>query len=79
VIFGVKSGTGTGFFPCVLHVPPVSIMAPLLHLHLQLDVAFQDKQAKHGNVPKRSVHSHNGEHCIEIYRHFYESAIGQLL
>ena len=56
-ICGGRSGSGTGYSSARLF-PPVSIIPPMVHSHLQSysDLTRKDRRAKPGNLPKSNVH-----------------------
>jgi hypothetical protein len=65
-----QSGTGTGFFfLSALHFSPVSIIPPVLHthLHLQVDLTRRTIGLRLGNLKKKVVLSERADHWIDKY------------
>jgi len=59
---GKRSGNWTVFFR-VIELPPLTLIPRLLRTHLQLQVALNDKRAKHGSIPKSKALSKSRERC----------------
>jgi urea transporter len=55
----------------IVGLPPLTVIPRVLHTHLHLHVALNDKIEKHGNLPKSKALSKNREQCIEERSHIF--------